>query len=1404
MTFSRKLERQQTLTSSEESAIADARPTIIIGLGGTGGKIAAALKARLREKQSEMQLQNWIRFLCIDTANETFEAPRPNFPDEEPIQIERGTEFVRISDVPVNDLLDEKKRSQGNDDARQRENSLWRILPPRLTTTHIDQGAQQIRRLGRIALLYHYQRVYSTMAGHVRSLLRLDVDGNSDRDRRLQVFVICSLSGGTGSGTFIDVAAMARWAAVSAGHAPSERDVDVIGLFMLPEAFPEINSTGQDRIRANAYAALLDLEYFNQDTASDHALYNLTLPQHQVKVSGTPYNQVYLVTSRNRHGTIQNGMAELAPIMADALETMLVTRVGEQHAATLDNVKVALTAYHRGYRTFYSALGIAKLAYPRVWVQSVFTNVYRQALIERYVLVPPPGDDPIQEDIQAWFKKVDGSIREKLVGDIDYMSIPDELYALEGARPERIRNLREPLQRAFYNTRNRFESEFRTRLSNRVDTTIAWVRNELQEEIYQQIDRSVMVRRDHESPVIGLLASREWLRQLSQHITTERRKQADNSDLPDYQTVINNQIVNLRRNLAGPFNQTVRRGQSLAQAANELVNFFTRIAPEALIAQVRVEILAAMQSEIDQLLGRVHDALSLWKGEMQLAQRPVQPPIKPVTTTWIINESEIQQEIDQMMKATDEDRMRGDFAKVLKSLVSSQEQNHRRLSLSLESDLRLSLVELLYDHANQIFVELFERVAAKGAGAGSVQYYLNNTSADRTAEMMGTLSRNASPLLLVRDADLQAVMPPEIKVIGVQQSEGRFISRIRNGLLDASDVSFKSTGLQSEIIMLHTQHGIPLHALSTINTYQENYNSLIRQERAVFHIDADLERQPHDPGSAYFINFADFELLVIRAFAYGWIASTLDHNNQRTFHLSNGLHERLVNTIQQEMGRLRITLQQAGASFDESGGVHRNYRYDQQNDSIEENEVFIRTKNQYDELRAALRALTWQQHPDLGYSLCLPTLYQQVSPRLVRELAQLIDLFMWGIQNVLPRAFEQTFEALYLEQKQRDANIEQRIEKHLRDVQYYDKAGQRNNPDEIAYEFDVHEHEMELRLYEMLEAYFIFVQRARWNDERVAPGYYRGGQWPQDESSRPKPPPRRNSTPSDPTDTTQNEQRRGSTANNMSEMNTDRATPPPEASSDARSQPSRAQEPTAPPDSRAFPMDDVVSEKFVEAQLLQVGRALAFGQIELTSDENDAQIFAINHDLHNRLAEQFALFIPWQRRGLLKENVPFDSNGNITEPTTAQHHAALQRPDLDTQIAAYNYVRAVEANWSSWQVPDNSMTYFLVEPSYVQEKAPQFIRDLASLLRFVAQPPLHRLFTNALDEYYDAKQRLDPGFYITLYQFLRRANYYTSDYKENDIANIKFLLGTTEMEIELEMLRQLAQHYETARLGDGS
>lgn len=211
---------------------------LLIGLGGTGGRILRELRIRFHEEWHA--LPDNIGFLYVDSSEELMRR-------EDPLWFTRNghqvcfypSEFLNIGTIHPYTIIEHpeafpqlQKLAEGCQFLQQYQ---------------LNTGAQQNRRLGRLMLGMHIYEFHNALYQQVSQLQKLTHNSS------LQVFIITGLCGGTGSGTVIDVVTNVL------GKYP-EANVKVMAV--LPNTPPP---PGHDagKYLQNAYAALCELNALN-------------------------------------------------------------------------------------------------------------------------------------------------------------------------------------------------------------------------------------------------------------------------------------------------------------------------------------------------------------------------------------------------------------------------------------------------------------------------------------------------------------------------------------------------------------------------------------------------------------------------------------------------------------------------------------------------------------------------------------------------------------------------------------------------------------------------------------------------------------------------------------------------------------------------------------------------------------------------------------------------------------------------------------------------------------------------------------------------------------------------------------------------------------------------------------
>src|SRR5205823_4632527 len=129
--------------------------------------------------------------------------------------------------------------------------------PTNIPINAINAGAGQVRARGRLALFAKSKNIFAAVDKAIRDVSLIKASKQmykedfriSDRGG-VEVYIVGSLAGGTGSGTFLDIAFIARSFLDSLSN--------VTGVLVLPQIFASL--PGVALVKPNAYAALKEIE----------------------------------------------------------------------------------------------------------------------------------------------------------------------------------------------------------------------------------------------------------------------------------------------------------------------------------------------------------------------------------------------------------------------------------------------------------------------------------------------------------------------------------------------------------------------------------------------------------------------------------------------------------------------------------------------------------------------------------------------------------------------------------------------------------------------------------------------------------------------------------------------------------------------------------------------------------------------------------------------------------------------------------------------------------------------------------------------------------------------------------------------------------------------------------------
>lgn len=288
--------------------------SVFIGLGGTGMK--SILKTKQLYKDAFGEVPDIIGFLGIDTSTEEF-AKDLRVSDDRRIRLEANEQVKMTISGPLDYYQAQKDRFG------------WM---PQINVAALEglsaNGAGQIRTNGRFSFTINYSKVENGIRNVVNRVSSATNDGQGKWelvDDRIQIYLVFSLSGGTGCGIFLNVAYLIK---------DLYRDRCVLQAYaVLPNAYA---GCGQF-VGANAYGAMLDADYLMTHVDADRP-FEYALLDEDRRTYFKPFDLVYLIDNMNKNGDKYTDPNQLYTMIGQAL-LAISGSIGSASAADLDNFR---------------------------------------------------------------------------------------------------------------------------------------------------------------------------------------------------------------------------------------------------------------------------------------------------------------------------------------------------------------------------------------------------------------------------------------------------------------------------------------------------------------------------------------------------------------------------------------------------------------------------------------------------------------------------------------------------------------------------------------------------------------------------------------------------------------------------------------------------------------------------------------------------------------------------------------------------------------------------------------------------------------------------------------------------------------------------------------------------------
>ena len=354
-----------------------ANPALIIGLGGTGQWVLTYVKKNLLETYGKVP--ETVQLLAFDTTSEDSDAS---------IEFDRREEQAQVGDVRLDSgefvFLGGNIKHTCEEIMREDKHkhiSSWLWAKYYLSTLdgdafEIAKGAGRRRPFGRMAVFHDLMQGQPKILGKIDQALT-NIRTASRRIRPIEIYVIASLAGGTGSGMFIDITQLVRDRAQRAQIPHAVR-----GFLVLQNTFAPVAQIRD--VQPKAFAAMRELERFMLRFDRDYPMYytdNPNKPELRTIYKNKLFDNCYLLDARRTNLPLDGIKPKLGvfPSVAESINVLLDPETGntfDQHYKNI-NERLALAQAKLG-KALYSSLGTYTYILP---VDDIIErNTYKLAL----------------------------------------------------------------------------------------------------------------------------------------------------------------------------------------------------------------------------------------------------------------------------------------------------------------------------------------------------------------------------------------------------------------------------------------------------------------------------------------------------------------------------------------------------------------------------------------------------------------------------------------------------------------------------------------------------------------------------------------------------------------------------------------------------------------------------------------------------------------------------------------------------------------------------------------------------------------------------------------------------------------------------------------------------------------
>ncbi len=834
--------------------------TICVGLGGTGRDVLMRIRRQIIDRYGSLSELPVVSFVHIDTdtaaskssglrTGSTYHGEDILFRDAETVE-------ATMNQNQVNNFVQGVEKKSKYSDQINPYDHIASWFPPQLIKdlNAITKGANAIRPVGRLAFFNNYRRIKEAIEmadnrnrGYDEKLLQKGLIVESG----LNIFVVGSLCGGTGSGMFLDTAYTLR-------HIFGSQGGKFFGYFIIS---PELYRKSQDdpRKNANTYSALKELNHYTTPGTEFVACYD---PQNSVNIQEDrpPFDFTYLVSNQTSDGSYKIlEQSKLCNIIAHKIFLDFVGELSPTIQGLRNNISSHLPDFDRHPRPntqSYMTFGLAEIYFPRDKIIQVAWKHISVKVVQFWLY--GIGQSPDAKDLLESFLS---DFWKTTVTNKDYFSIKLQEITQEGNNTfsKTIKTWINQLERSIDETEkkeerqniihqlpDKFKKQFRTIQTGESETTrgiwltlLQQTRVNLTEKLKEDIDSYFANLLNPANDKFSVNNSRSWLQALKTKLNDYQNYLEDKkqnfkkvSDLDDINKKWQDTMqiiaeIEKKGNFLFPQEKKKKNQfqQEISRVIREIADMIKRNF-DFTATEEALEIVKSLQQHVQKLDSKstnfnqfTKDLISVYEKE---EEEQKQLNLDEMSGQAIFTKDDLE---DCYKKLIPQEERQSQLMLISENIVKKLANNNSLISLATRDILDIQEIK---EELNKTIEQMFGTQTLNIVQSVIKRFMQKYLTTSERINRLEQIIKESDLLLPLSLSDPYFYNDPgkNEKIIGFKNADTQEVANLKSILtrdLGISETVLKPIQAEDEIILVQEYGGFPLRILNNIKYLQQHY-----------------------------------------------------------------------------------------------------------------------------------------------------------------------------------------------------------------------------------------------------------------------------------------------------------------------------------------------------------------------------------------------------------------------------------------------------------------------------------------------------------------------------------------------------------------------------------------------------